>query len=94
MEIKTKFSIGQDVVLFNGVSMQVEHDVVFAVLVAPVPAEGEQFDANVNIAEALAEGKLSVKEQYQLQRHQGLLEEGILFESEEELRKYYREFFS
>lgn len=94
MDIRTKFSIGQEVVLFNGVSMQMEHDVVFAVLVAPVPAEGVAFDANVDVAEALGDGRLEVKEQYQLQHHQGLLDENILFESEEACRKYYREFFS
>lgn len=94
MEIKTKFSIGQDVVIFNGVSMEMEHDVVFAVLMAPVPVGGKAFDANVDVAKELEEGGMEVKAQYQLQRHQGLLDENILFESEDALRAYYREFFS
>ena len=94
MKIDTKFSIGQDVVLFNGVSMKMEHDEVFAVLVAPGPVEGKSFDASVAVSKALAGGDLEVRPQYQLQHHQGLLDEAILFESEDACKTYYREFFS
>lgn len=94
MEIKTKFSVGQDVVLFNGVSMKMEHDEVFAVLVAPGPVDGKAFDPQGAVSKGLESGELVVRPQYQLQHHQGLLDEAILFESEEACKKYYREFFS
>lgn len=90
-EIKTKYYVGQEVVLFNGVSMQFEHDEVFAILLGPVPVEGkESFDPNEPISKQIG----AVEPKYQLQHHQGLLDEKLLFESEEACCKYYREFFS
>lgn len=95
MKIETKFNVGQDVVIFNGVTMQMEHDEVFAVLLAPGPAEeGTELDPRKNISDALQDGEVVVRPQYQLQHHQGLLDENILFESEEACKKYYLEFFS
>ena len=60
MEYKTKFSVGQDVVLFNGVSMQMEHDEIFAVMVAPMPVEGKEVDPRKNISESLKDGDLEL----------------------------------
>ena len=94
MDIKTKYSIGQDVVLFNGVAMQMEHDEVFAILLNPVPTEGNELDPRKPVSESLNEGVLEVKPQYQLQHHQGLLDEKLLFGSEEACKEFFREFFS
>ena len=93
MKIETKFSIGQDVVLFNGVAMQMEHDQVFAILMNPVANEGKEFDPRKPVSESLKDGDVVIKPQYQLQHHQGLLDEKLLFESEEACREFFREFF-
>ena len=94
MEIKTKFSVGQDVVLFNGVAMQMEHDEVFAVVIGPDPVEGKQADPQKKVSENMKDGNFVINAKYQLQRHQGILDENILFESEEACKAYYRKFFS
>lgn len=93
MDIKTKFSVGQDVVLFNGVAMRLEHDEVFAIVFGPTPVEGKIMDPQKKVSENLKEGNIEPKCQYQLQRHQGILEEDILFENEEACKAYFRKFF-
>lgn len=93
MEIKTKFSVGQDVVLFNGLTMCFDHDEVYAIVLQPQQVEGKDVDVQKKVSESLKEGTVEVKAFYQLQKHQGLLDESILFESEEACKEYYREFF-
>ncbi len=79
--------------MFNGVAMQMEHDEIFAIMVAPMPVQGKEVDPRKPISESLKAGDLVVGVQYQLQHHQGLLEEKILFASEEECKAFFREFF-
>lgn len=93
MEIATKYSVGQEVCLFNAISQQIEHDEVYAVLVAPNPVPGKNPDPNIPVSKSLEAGTVEVGYRYQLQRHQGLLEEKILFASEEELKEYYLDLF-
>ena len=93
MNVETKFSVGQDVVLFNGVAMQLEHDEVLGIFVGVVPEEGKTFEPQKGVSENLKEGNVKPAHQYQLQHHQGLLDENILFESEDACKAYFREFF-
>ena len=95
MNIETKYAVGQDVCLFNAISQEIEHDEVYAILVAPVPVKGESkvIDPNLKVSENLRNGNAVVGCTYQLQRHQGLLDEKILFGSEAELKKFYAELF-
>lgn len=93
MKIETKFSVGQDVCLFNAISQEIEHDEVYGILVAPVPVKGENLDPMKTVSEMLKDGKAVVGCTYQLQRHQGLLDEKILFGSEAELKQFYAELF-
>ena len=90
----TKFEVGQKVCLFNSISMKIEHDDVYAILFVPVPVEGAEQDSQKSIAEKLKDGKMVVKEQYQLASHQGVLDADCLFASEAECRDYFHEFFS
>lgn len=94
MEIKTKFSVGQDVCLFNGVSQEIEHDEVFAILVSPVPVAGKEFNPQAKVSEQLEAGNVSVEAKYQLQHHQGIIDEKILFADDEALKEFFREFFA
>lgn len=94
MEIKSKFKVGQAVCLFNSVSLKIEHDEVFAILVAPQAVEGKTIDSQKEISKSLAAGEAEVKVQYQLQYHQGILDEEVLFASEDDCRGFFREFFS
>lgn len=94
MDIKAKFSVGQEVCLFNGVAMRIEHDEVFAILVSPEAVEGKEIDPQKKVSEMMKGGIVNIKVKYQLQRHQGILDEGILFESEEACKAYFRDFFA
>ena len=93
MKIETKYNVGQEVFLFNAVSQEIEKDEVFAILVSPEPVEGKEIDALAIVSKQLADGSVKVGHRYQLQHHQGLLEEKILFASEDELKVFFREFF-
>ena len=94
MNIETKFSVGQEVCLFNSVTQEIEHDEVFAIMVGPSPVKGDEgIDPTQPVSVGLKKGILAVGWHYQLQHHQGLLDEKILFSSEEELKAFYREFF-
>lgn len=93
MDVKTKFSIGQDVVLFNGVAMEIEHDEVLAILVGIMPVKDKAMDPQKKVSENLKAGNVEIVHQYQLQHHQGLIDEKILFESEEACKKHFLEFF-
>jgi hypothetical protein len=93
MKIETKYNVGQEVFLFNAVSQKIEKDEVFAVLVSPEPVEGKEMDATLPVSKHLADGNAVVGYRYQLQHHQGLLDEKILFASEDELKVFFREFF-
>lgn len=93
MKIETKYEIGQEVFLFNAVSQEIEKDEVFAVLYSPVPTNGEPINAMEPISESLKKGNVALDYRYQLQHHQGLLEERILFGSEDELKEFFLEFF-
>lgn len=90
----SKFSVGQRVYLFNSLSMEIEDDLVYGLLYVPIAVEGVVQDSGKDIGERLASGEMTVHEQYQLAGHQGVLEASSLFASEEDCRKFYREFFS
>lgn len=93
MKIETKYEIGQEVFLFNAVSQEIEKDEVFAVLYSPDPAKGESINPMEPVSKSLEKGDVVLDYRYQLQHHQGLLEEKILFGSEEELKAFFLEFF-
>lgn len=90
----SKFKVGQRVYLFNSLGLRVESDEVYAVLYMPVPADGERIDPDRGIAELVESGAMVVKEQYQLAKHQGVLDAEMLFASEEECREFFRSFFA
>lgn len=90
----SKFKVGESVCLFNSLSMTFEKDVVYAVLYAPVPVDGKEQHADKDLEKRLADGELEVREQYQLTRHQGVLDVDCLCASEEECRERYRKFFA
>lgn len=94
MEIKTKFSVGQEVVLFNSASQRIEHDQVFGILISPNPVPGKELHVDKSVAEQLEEGSVVVSPKYQLQMHQGLLDECILFPDEASCAEFYRNFFA
>lgn len=89
----SKFKVGQRVYLFNSLGLRIESDEVYATLYMPVPAEGRQVDPEKGIAELVSSGAMVVKEQYQLAKHQGVLDADMLFASEEECREFFRAFF-
>jgi len=93
MKIETRYEIGQEVFLFNAVSQEIEKDEVFAVLYSPVPVKGETLNAMEPVSESLKKGSVAPNYTYQLQHHQGLLEEKILFGSEDELKEFFLDFF-
>lgn len=93
MKIETKYEIGQEVFLFNAVSQEIEKDEVYAVLYSPVPAKGEPINPMEPVSKSLEKGDVVLDYRYQLQHHQGLLEEKILFGSEDELKDFFLEFF-
>lgn len=90
----SKFNVGQRVWLFNSMSMALEPDEVYGVLYVPVPVEGVAQDSQKSVAERLEAGQMEVHEQCQLCAHQGIVEAKVLFASEGECRKFYREFFA
>lgn len=90
----SKFKVGQRVYLFNGLSLEIESDEVFAVISQAEAVPGKEFDQNKDIAEQLESGVLQVVDKYQLGHHRGILDEESLFASEEELKKFFLEFFS
>lgn len=90
----SKFQCGDHVFLFNSLSMRIEEDDVYGVLFVPVPVEGVKQDSGKSVGEKIAAGQMKVHEQYQLCGHQGIVDADVLFGSEEECRKRYREFFA
>lgn len=92
--MEMKFNPGDHVFLFNSLSMRIEEDDVYGALFVPVPVEGVVQDSGASIAEKVAKGQMKVQEQYQLCGHQGIVDADVLFGSEEECRKRYREFFA
>lgn len=94
LNIMSKFKVGQRVYLFNSLSLQVESDEIFAIIEQPEAVDGKEFDQNKDIASQLEAGVLQVVNKYQLGHHHGVLDESVMFASEEELRKYFRDFFA
>lgn len=90
----SKFKSGDHVFLFNSLSMRIEEDDVYAALFVPVPVDGVVQDSGKSVSEKIACGQMVVMEQYQLCAHQGIVNAGVLFASEEECREAYRKFFS
>ena len=86
----SKFSVGQEVVLFNSISCRFEKDQVFGVLHVPVPLEGVEQHRDKGIAKQLEDGEVEVREQYQTLQHQ-IVDGDVLFASEEECREYYKQ---
>ena len=80
--------------LFNSLSMRLDSDEVFAVVIQPEAREGKEFDQKKSISEQVEAGALEVVSKYQLAHRQGILDEGSLFASEEECKKFFLEFFS
>ena len=89
----TKFKCGQHVWLFNSLAMRIEEDDVYGALFVPVAVDGVRQDSGKSIAEKLEAGQMRVQEQYQLCGHQGIIDADVVFASEDECRKAYREFF-
>ena len=89
----SKFACGQRVYLFNSLAMRIESDDVYAVLNVPVAVEGKE-QSQKSVAEKIAAGEMEVHEQYQLCSHQGIVEAGCLFGSEDECREFYRKYFA
>lgn len=92
--MERKFECGERVYLFNSLSCEVEEDLVYGALFVPVAVEGSGSGDGKSIAEKLAAGQMEVREQYQLCSHQGIVDAGVLFHSEEECREFYRELFA
>ena len=90
----SKFNVGQRVYLFNSLGLRVESDDVYAILFAPMYAEGAEQRSEKGIAERLESGEMYVQEQYQLAGHQGVVDAEVLFASEEECREFYRKFLA
>lgn len=90
----SKFNVGQRVYLFNSLGMSIESDFVYAVLYAPLPVEGKEQHQAEALDKRLEAGELAVHEQYQLSRHQGVLDVDCIFASEEECKEFYRKFFA
>ena len=88
-----KFKVGQEVFLFNSLSQEIEKDNVYASLLVPVAVKGVTQDSGKSIKEKLDAGQMEVKEQYQLCAHQGIVDGGVLFASEEECKAWHRNFF-
>lgn len=80
--------------LFNSISMKIEEDDVYGVISVPVPVEGVVQSSSKSVREKLDDGDTYVAEQYQLCGHQGIVNADILFGSESDCKKFYREFFS
>lgn len=93
-KVMSKFNVGQRVCLFNSLSLEIESDFVYAVLFAPVAVADKEQHQSEELSKRIAAGELEVREQYQLARHQGVLDGDCLFASEEECRAFYRKFFS
>lgn len=89
----SKFKCGQEVVLFNSISMKFEKDVVYGVLFVPMAKEGIEQHGDKGIAERIAAGEMEVVEQCQTMQHQ-IVDADRLFASEEECFEFYREFFA
>ena len=90
----SKFNVGQRVYLFNSLSLKIESDFVYAVLYAPVPVEEKEQHQMWDLKKRLDEGELEVHEQYQLSRHQGVLDVDGIVASEEECTAFFRKFFA
>lgn len=90
----SKYQVGQRVYLFNSLAMRIESDEVYAELRIPVLAEGKSADDAKGIGGMVKEGIMVVKEQYQLAKHQGVLDEDMLFASEEDCKAWFRKFFA
>lgn len=88
---RSKFSVGQEVVLFDSLACEFKKDVVFAVYYAPVPVEGVEPHLERGVKERLDAGEVEVREQYQLVRG-GIVPSDRVFASEDECRAFYREF--
>lgn len=94
MEANSKFSCGDQVFLFNGLTCEIESDFVFAVLYAPVLKAGATGAAEGQaLKEKIDSGDMEVKEQYQTCTH-GVIGANGLFGSEKECKEYYLKFFS
>ena len=93
-KVMSKFNVCQRVFLFNSLSLGIESDFVYAVLFAPVAVDGKEQHQSDELSKRIAAGELEVREQYQLARHQGVLDGDCLFASEEECKAFYRDFFA
>ena len=88
----SKFQVGDKVVLFNSISCQFEQDEVFGVLFVPVAKEGVEQHRGNGVAWQLLNGEVEVREQCQTLQHQ-IVDAEVLFESEDECKKFYKKFF-
>lgn len=82
-----KHEIGKEVVLFNSMSLRFEKDVVYGILFIPVPKDGVE-SSDAEFAEKVRRGDFEVREQCQTLQHQ-IVDADLLFDSEEECRKFY-----
>lgn len=84
----SKFNPGDEVVLFNSISCEFEHDIAYGVLFVPIANNGVEQDKSKSIAERIADGEMRVQEQYQTQQHQ-IVDAEVLFATEDEARQFY-----
>lgn len=89
----SKFNCGDRVFLFNGLACEIESDVVFAVLYAPVLKDGAEPASGDGLKAKIESGDMVVKEQYQTCTH-GVVDASVLFASEEECKEFYLNYFS
>ena len=85
----SKFSIGDRVFIFNSISCEIESDVVYAILYAPIANAGVEQDQTKSIKQRIEDGEMSVHEQCQTLQHQ-ILDADILFASESDAKEFYR----
>lgn len=90
---QSKFNVGQEVFLFNSISLKVERDEVYGILYVPEEVEGVEQHPDKSFAERIANGEQHVVEKVQTLQHQ-MVDAGVLFASEEECVKFYRDFFA
>ena len=84
-----KHNVGEEVYLFNSMSLNFEKDMVYGVLFVPIPKDGVAQSEGQDFATRLRKGQMEVKEQCQTVQHQ-IVDADLLFKSEQECRDFYR----
>lgn len=88
----SKFKSGDEVYLFNSMSMAIERDTVYCTLQVPMAVEGVEQRVDAPLKERLERGEMEVVEQCQTLQHQ-IVDADRLFASESECVEFYKAFF-